>query len=133
LYHAGFTVGKYISLERIIEQSKETYYETLEKSSQNWHEENHDPQPWLRYFYGTLIRAYKEFEARAGAVRDDLSKTKQVKDFIDQAVIPFSIADIQKEYPNISKEMIRLVLRELRDEDKIYATSKGRGAKWIKK
>ncbi|MBP9854441.1 MAG: Fic family protein, partial [Candidatus Omnitrophica bacterium] len=133
LYQAGFTVGKYISLERIIEQSKETYYESLEKSSQNWHEEKHDPQPWLRYFYGTLLSAYKEFEARAGAVKENTSKTKQVKDFIDRAVLPFSIADIEKEYPSISKDMIRFVIRELRDADKIYATNRGRGAKWIKK
>ena len=133
LYHAGYTVGKYISLERIIEESKETYYESLERSSQNWHEEKHDPKPWLHYFYGTLIKAYKEFEVRAGAVKENMSKTKLVEAFIERAVIPFCISDIQKEYPNISKEMIRLVIRELRDADKIYATSKGRGAKWIKK
>jgi len=133
LYQAGYTVGKYISLERIIEESKETYYESLERSSQGWHEEKHDPKPWLRYFYGTLIRAYKEFETRASAVREDLSKTQQVKDFIARAILPFSIGDIQKEFPMISKGMIRRVIRELRDADKISATGKGRGAKWYKK
>ena len=59
LYHSGYEVGRYISLERIFEGSKESYYETLEKSSQKWHEGKHDIKPWLTYFWGTLIRAYK--------------------------------------------------------------------------
>lgn len=133
LYHAGYTVGKYISLERIVEQSKETYYESLERSSKGWHEEKHDFLPWLHYFYGMLIAAYKEFESRAGVFREDISKTKQVKAFIDRAVIPFSMTDIEKACPNISRDMIRLVLRELRDAKKIYATGRGRGAKWVRK
>lgn len=133
LYHAGFNVGKYISLERIIEQSKETYYETLEKASRGWYDQAHDVEPWLRYFYGVLIAAYKEFESRVGVFRKDTSKTDRVKTFIDKAIMPFSITDIEKACPNVSRDMIRLVLRELRDQDKIYSTSKGRGAKWIKK
>jgi len=133
LYHAGFKVGKYISLERIIEQSKETYYETLEKASKGWYEQTHSVEPWLRYFYGVLIAAYKEFESRVGVFRGDTSKTEQIKAFVERAGTPFSITDIDQAYPNISRDMIRLVLRELRDENKIYSTGKGRGAKWIKK
>lgn len=133
LYHAGYHVGKYISLERIIEQSKETYYESLERSSKGWHEEQHDAGPWLHYFYGTLIAAYKEFESRAGVYRADSSKTDQIKAFVNRAALPFSIADIEQSCPNISRDMIRLVLRELRDSGLIYATGKGRGAKWVKK
>ena len=133
LYHAGFKVGKYIRLERIIEQSKETYYETLENASKGWYEQTHSVEPWLRYFYGVLIAAYKEFESRVGVFREDTSKTDQIKAFVERAVTPFSITDIEHACPNVSRDMVRLVLRELRDEDKIYSTSKGRGAKWIKK
>ena len=133
LYHAGYTVGKYISLERIIEQSKETYYESLERSSKGWHEENHDAGPWLHYFYGTIIAAYKEFELRAGIYRENSSKTDQIKTFVNRAVLPFSIVDIEQACPGISRDMIRLILRELRDLGTIYVTGKGRGAKWVKK
>ena len=38
LYQAGYDVGRYISLEKVIEDSKETYYEALEASSKGWHE-----------------------------------------------------------------------------------------------
>ena len=45
LYRAGYDVGRYISPERIFEESKESYYETLEASSAGWHESAHDVAP----------------------------------------------------------------------------------------
>ncbi len=133
LYHAGYKVGKYISLERIIEESKETYYETLEKSSKEWHEQTHDIHPWLYYFYGVLIAAYKEFESRVGVFREEGSKTDRIKEYVKKAVKPFSISEIERACPNVSRDMIRLVLRELRDSGLISSTGMGRGAKWVRK
>ena len=68
LYHFDYQVGRYISLERIFEESKESYYETLEKSSQEWHQGQHNLLPWMTYFWGVLLRAYKEFEGRVGTL-----------------------------------------------------------------
>ncbi|MDE2028154.1 MAG: Fic family protein [Candidatus Omnitrophica bacterium] len=133
LYQAGYKVGKYISLERVIEDSKETYYETLETSSKGWHQAAHNAEPWLRYFYGVLIAAYKEFESRVGIFRDEVSKTDLIKAFVNKAIKPFSITEIEKECPHISRDMIRLVLRELRDAGQISSTGMGRGAKWRRK
>ena len=65
-YHLGFEVGRYISLERLIEENKERYYETLEQSSQGWHEGKHDPWPYVNYLLYILKSAYKEFEERVG-------------------------------------------------------------------
>ena len=48
-YQLGFEVGRYVSLERLVEQNKDRYYETLEKSSQGWHEGKHDPWPYINY------------------------------------------------------------------------------------
>ena len=70
LYHFDYVVGRFISLERIFEESKERYYETLEASSQGWHEGAHDIALWLDYFWGVLLRACKEFEERVGISRD---------------------------------------------------------------
>jgi hypothetical protein len=58
-------VGRYISLERIIEQTKESYYEVLEKSSTGWHDGSHDITPWFNYLLSTIRTAYREFEERA--------------------------------------------------------------------
>lgn len=64
LYKAGYLVGKYISIEMIVEKSKETYYEALQDSSINWHENTNDFMPFLKYTLGTIINAYKDFEER---------------------------------------------------------------------
>jgi Fic family protein len=133
LYHFAYDVGRYISVERIIEESKATYYETLKQSSQEWHEGGHDPYPWLNYFWGVLLRAYNEFEARVGEIRTTkISKTEQVRMAVERRVGPFAISDIERECPHISRDMIKLVLRDLRDEGVIVVQGKGRGAKWIR-
>lgn len=133
LYHFGFDVGRYISLERIIEESKETYYDALEASSQGWHEGRHDALPWMRYFWGVLLRAYREFEQRVGTLRTGRgAKTDLVEEAIGRRVGAFSISDIERECPGVSRDWIRIVLRRLRDERRIVRRGKGRGAKWVR-
>lgn len=134
LYHFGYEVGRYLSLERIFEESKETYYETLEASSRGWHEGQHDIFPWTDYFWGVLLRAYGEFEERVGTIRKGKgAKTDQIRTSVQRRIGPFSISDIEADCPGISRDMIRLVLRQLRDEGLIVARGKGRSAKWIRR
>ena len=133
LYHFNYDVGRYISLERIFEQSKETYYESLEASSQNWNTGKHDPNPWLNYFWGTLLLAYSEFEERVGAVTKGRgTKTELIRQAVNRRTSPFAISEIETDCPGISRDMVRLVLRQLRDEGIISSQGKGRGAKWLK-
>jgi len=133
LYHFDYQVGRYISLERIFEESKESYYETLEKSSHGWHQGKHDIMPWLSYFWGVLLRAYGEFEQRVGNLKTQGSKAQHIRITIESMIDPFAISDIEKSCPSVSRDTIRLVLRQLRDEGVIVPEGKGRGAKWIKK
>lgn len=134
LYHFDYQVGKYISLERIFEESKEGYYETLEYCSQGWHDNKHDSMPWLNYFWGTLLRAYKEFEEQVGTIRTGRgSKTDQIIEAIGRRMNPFSISDIENDCPTVSRDMIRVVLNKHRTEEKLSLQGKGRGAKWKKK
>ncbi|MES2832062.1 MAG: Fic family protein [Pseudomonadota bacterium] len=132
LYHFDYAVGRFISLERIFEESKESYYETLEASSQGWHEAAHDIAPWLDYFWGALLRAYKEFEARVGTIeRGRGAKGDRVRAEIHKRNLPFSISEIEEACPGVSRDMVRLVLRAMKGEGLIAPTGKGRGAKWI--
>ena len=133
LYHFNYDVGRYISLERIFEESKETYYESLEASSKNWREGRHDPHPWLNYFWGTLLRAYGEFEERVSTTAQGRgSKTELIRQAVDRRTGPFAISNIESDCPGISRDMVRLILRQLRDEGLISSHGKGRGAKWVK-
>lgn len=132
LYHVDYTVGRFISLERIFEESKESYYDTLEASSQNWHEAAHDISPWLDYFWGALLRAYKEFEERVGTLeRGRGAKGERVRAEILKRNLPFSISEIEEACPGVSRDMVRLVLRAMKAEGLIAPTGKGRGAKWV--
>ena len=130
LYHAGYHVGKYISLERIIEQSKETYYESLERSSKGWHEEQHDAGSWLHYFYGTLIAAYKEFESRAVFITRIVPKQTKPRRSSTGPCCRFPSRILSKRAP-ASAGYDRLVLRELRDAG-FCVIGMGREAKWVK-
>jgi Fic family protein len=133
LYQFDYVVGRYISLERIFEASKEGYYETLEASSQGWHEGRHDVKPWLDYFWGALLRAYKEFEERVGTYTHGRgNKGDRVRAQVLQRTQPFSISEIEESCPGISRDMVRLVLRAMKVEGLIEPTGKGRSAKWVK-
>lgn len=132
LYHFDCAVCRYISMERIFEESKESYYATLEASSQGWHEAAHDIAPWLTYFWGVLLRAYKEFEERVGTLTHARgAKGERVRAEILRRNLPFSISEIEESCPGVSRDMVRLVLRAMKAEGLIAPTGKGRGAKWI--
>jgi len=133
LYQQGYEVGRYISLERIIENTRESYYETLKTSSQNWYEGNHNIIPWITYFLSTMLAAYDDFERRANVVVSGRgSKTEIIVKTIENFIGNFTIGDIVKVCPLVSRDMIRHVFKQLREKNKIEAISKGRYAKWRK-
>lgn len=131
LYQHGYQAGKYISIERITEQSKQTYYESLNKSSQRWHQAKHDVFPWFNYFLGTILGAYKEFEERAGNVRPARgAKTEIVIKAIESQHGEFSISDIERGCSNVSRVMIKKVFLQMQKDKKIKCLGKGQSAKW---
>ena len=132
LYQFNYQVGRYISLERVIEQSKETYYETLEASSKGWHQGKHDVMPWLNYFWGMLLRAYAEFKERVDAARPQAhgSKTEQVRHAVLKRSKPFALAEIEDECIGVSRDMVRHVLRQMRDDGLVEVNGRGRAARW---
>lgn len=129
-YHLGYEVGRYISLERLIEQSKDRYDETLEQSSRQWHEGLHDPWPYVHY---VLKTAYREFQERVG--RTPLprgAKTESVQRAIESMHGSFRVSDIQRHCPGVSVDLIRRTLKELRAAGKVECSARGRGATWRK-
>ena len=131
LYHHDFRVGRYVSLERLIEDSKESYYDALKRSSEGWHEGRHDLVPWWSYSLGILRSAYREFEERVGAVQAPRgAKTEMVRRTIFALPGEFTISDVERACPGVSREMIRLVLRALQQEKRIVCLGRGRSARW---
>jgi Fic family protein len=131
LYHAGYEVGRFVSLERIINDSRETYYESLQASTRGWHDAQHDIKPWLSYFLGTILAAHKEFEERVGAIGNHGAKGELVKSFVRSALADtFTFDDVRRAAPGVSDVYIGKILRELRDCRVLRSEGTGRGARW---
>ncbi len=133
LYQCGYEVGRYISLERIIESSKETYYEALNQSSKGWHESRHDLRPWWNYYLGVLVSAYKEFEERAGYLLQARgAKTEMIIQAVKRLPDRFTFQQVSHASAGISPDLVRKVLRNLQREGKISCIGFGPGALWQK-
>ncbi len=131
LYQAGYSVGRYISLERIIEESKETYYEALQASSRRWHEGKHDLAPWAEYLLGTLLAAYKEMEQRVGTISTAKgAKRKMLLDAIAHKYGDFSVTELQESCPTVGVDLIRKVLHEERKAGRLECLGRGPKARW---
>jgi Fic family protein len=131
-YHCGLEAGRYISLERLIEQNKERYYEVLEQSSQRWHEGKHDPWPAMNFLLFILAQACQEFEQRIGRLKSPRGeKTALIEEAINRQTGLFSLSDLQSACPGVSVDLIRSVLKRLKGAS-IECLGRGHTAKWRK-
>ena len=127
LYRSGYVVGKYISIERLIADSKETYYEVLQQSSMGWHERENDYIPFVRYMLGIVIAAYREFASRVDIlITRGLSKPERVREIIRSTTGKITKAQIMKECPDISQKTVERALKELLDRNEIIKIGGGR-------
>ena len=132
LYQSGFIVGKYISLEKIIEDSKETYYEVLQDSSVNWHEGENDYRPFVKYMLGIIIRAYRDFESRVELVTDpSISKADRISEIIRNHIGPITKSELLKMNPDISDTTVQRALADLLKNNKIIKIGGGRYTKYV--
>jgi len=130
-YHGGLEVGRYISIERLIEQNKDRYYETLEESSRNWHEGRHDPWPYIRFVLYLFKTAYQEFEEQLGRMNGKRGeKRSMIEDVIKKTMGTFSVRELEDQCPGVSIDMIRRVLKDLQKGKKVECLGKGQSAKW---
>lgn len=134
LYTSGFEVGRFVSLEKIIEDTKEGYYETLYLSSQGWHENQNDIIPWTNYLLTTIIAAYKVLESRVGIIETGKgNKAARIRKFIENKLGYFTKEDIRNACPDVSESTINRVLNEMKDKGLVEPTGLGRSAKWKRK
>ncbi len=131
LYQTGYEVGHFISLERLVDGSRETYYDALQAAGHGWHEGEHDVHPWLRYFLGILTAAYRELESQVDTVAGRGSKREAIRRFIRRSIADeFTVADVRRAVPAASQSYINKTLTRLRDEGAIEPIGAGRGARW---
>lgn len=132
LYKFGYFVGRYISIEMLIEESKETYYEELQRASEKWHTGENDEIPFIRYILGVLLKAYRECDDRFNLIGNEkLTSPERVLSVIKRSLEPLSKKDIMILCPDISQRTIERALKELNDNSKIKQVGSGRSTKYI--
>ena len=133
LYKSGYIVGKYISIELLIEKTKDTYYEALQDSSLGWHEDENQNGSFVKYYLGVLLKAYKEFENRVEHLRyRKMSKPERIKAVIDQRVGKITKKEIMEYCPDISKVTVERTLTSLVKEGYVQKIGAGTATAYVK-
>jgi len=126
----GFQVARYISLERLVEESKDEYYDVLAECSQGWHDGKSEIVPWWNYFMSVLRRAYKEFERQVESTEARPAKSDLIRQTVLAQVEQFTLGDLAAQLPAVSPQLIKKVLAELKKQGKYRLIGRGRGARW---
>ena len=132
LYRSGYIVGKYISIEQLIEKTKEAYYECLQDSSLRWHEEENDYVPFVQYMLGVIVAACRDFSSRIETMTDiGLSKPERIEKIIQSNYGVITKTEILEKCPDISQITVQRTLAELVEAQKIIKIGGGRYTKYV--
>ncbi len=132
LYRAGYIVGKYISIEKVIETSKDTYYEALQSSSQGWHEEENDYAHFVRYMLGVILSAYRDFSSRVRVLTTSgMSKPDRIREIIKDTLGKITKTEIMQKCPDISQVTVQRTLNELVKNGDIIKIGGGRYTSYV--
>lgn len=131
LYQNDYIVGRYISLEKLIERTKDNYYEALQESSQGWMEAKNNYAPFVKYILGIITAAYREFFDRAQIVEEKkVSKPDRIEELIKNHLGTITKAEIVDATPGISTTTVQRTLTELVKAEKIIKIGNGRYTKY---
>jgi Fic family protein len=134
-YQLGYEVGRYISLERLVEENKARYYETLEQSSRGWHDGAQDPWPYVNFVLSIMKEAYRDFIARVGELKAPRGEKRQmvidgIALLLSKPKAGFRLSELEQVCPGVSRDMVRHVLREQQGLGLISCSGRGAGAIW---
>lgn len=132
LYRSGYIVGKYISIEKMIESTKDSYYDALQKSSSGWHENNNDYAPFVKYMLSVLLAAHREFASRVQLlIESKLSKPERIAKIIEDTLGKITKQEILEKCPDISETTVQRALADLLRNNKIKKISGGRYTSYV--
>lgn len=133
LYKNGFDVGKYISFEEQINNSKGNYYEALRLSSIDWIENKHSYVPFIENFLSTLYMCYKELDKRFSVVNSNkITKKARIEATVLNNLTPMSKAEICRVLPDVSATTVEAVLGSMIKDGSIIMIGNGRNTKYMR-
>lgn len=133
LYRSGYTVGKFVSMEKEIERTKETYYEALAASSLRWQDGENDYTPFVTYMLGIMTASYKELDDRFALLAAPTSNEEALRAYFEQTIGDVTKYDIMDANPTMSKRTIERILSKLQNEGSIKKIGAARATayRWV--
>ena len=135
MYRCGYQVGKYISIEKAIADTKESYYEALQKSDKHWHEGKNDPLPFIKYMLGVILKCYRDFERRMTIAEESGAKSTSydvVKLCVSEKIGKFSKQSVLASCPSLGSSSVESALKKLVDEGYIVRIGSGRATMYVR-
>lgn len=136
LYKTGYTVGQYISIEKAIAETKESYYDTLAIADYGWHEDKNDPKEFIKYMLGVILSCYREFENRVGFAWQTGAKSTSydiVKQYVHSKIGTFTKQDALIACPSFGSSSVEAALKKLVSDGTIERLGAGRKTHYVRK
>ena len=135
LNRCGYLVGQYISIEKAIADTKEAYYDSLQRADQGWHEEQNDPKPFIKYMLGIMLACYRDFESRVMLVHESGAKSTSydiVKVCVSERLGRFTKQDVLVSCPSLGSSSVESALKKLVEEGFLTRIGSGRKTQYVR-
>ena len=136
LYKSGYMVGQYISIEKAIAETKESYYDTLAIADYGWLENENDPKEFIKYMLGIILSCYREFEKRVSFAWETGSKSTSydiVKQYAQTKIGTFTKQDALIACPSLGSSSVEAALKKLVNDGTIERLGSGRKTHYVRK
>lgn len=136
LYRNDYVIGKYISIEKEIANTKEAYYQALAQADLGWHEGTNDPEPFIKYMLGIILKCYREFEERLTISEKSGKKSSSydiVKTYVNGTIGTFTKRDAMENCPSLGSSSVESALKKLVEDGTIIRKGLGRASHYIRK
>ena len=135
LYRSGYMVGQYISIEKAIAGTKESYYKALADADKLWHEEKNDPKPFIKYMLGVILASYREFEARVTIAEKSWGRSTSydiVKEFVLNKIGTFTKQEAMMACPSLGSSSVESALKKLVEDGTLTRLGAGRKTHYVR-
>ncbi len=135
LYRSGYMVGQYVSIEKAIADTKDAYYDALQKSDQGWHEGTNDPKPFIKYMLSIILSCYREFESRITIAYSAGAKSTSydiVKAYVNERIGKFSKREVLAGCPSLGSSSVESALKKLVEDGTLVRIGAGRKTLYVR-
>ena len=135
LYRSGYLVGQYISVEKVIADTKEAYYDALRKSDYGWYEAENDPAPFIKYMLAVILFCYRDFEALL-TVAEKTGVRSTAYDIVKTHVVgrvgKFTKQDALISCPSLGSSSVEAALKKLVEDGTLRRLGAGRKTMYVR-